>query len=390
MNSKIEVNNIPTVGRIIISNKLKNKIDFLHRKVGRLEWSGILIYKFESGVIENMKDLIFRAIDLYPMDIGSAANTTFEYNPDDVVNMYDKITEAIEMNNGLIHSHHSLNSFVSSTDFNELINNAGNYNFYISLVVSFDENYVCKIAFPSTTTITKRSVVRDQNGEYVNVLTTEENSSILLGDLTIEFELDSLLEDWFVDKVSSLKTKKENELKKSTQNLYKGSAYNRDFNYNRPYNDWSAYGKEASFESKFPESNKSIVPAESKPTYIYTKSPSNIELFTVGLMGYDLTSYMEDDDEDYFSIQEVLADLEDWVKADIDLFEENLEDNLLNSHDIVYGEDNEFLKEHIVEAINYLAKEYTPNPRINYVKKCIQTILNKFLVELKKHDTANV
>ena len=65
MNSKIEVNNIPTVGRIIISNKLKNKIDFLHRKVGKLEWSGILIYKFESGVIENMKDLIFRAVDLY-------------------------------------------------------------------------------------------------------------------------------------------------------------------------------------------------------------------------------------------------------------------------------------------------------------------------------------
>ena len=105
MNKTIEVNNIPKVGNIVITDKLKNKIDYLHRQIGTVEWSGILVYKLKSGNISNMKDLIFEAVDLYPMDIGSSVNTSFTYTPEDVVNMYDSIEDAIEMNIGLIHSH---------------------------------------------------------------------------------------------------------------------------------------------------------------------------------------------------------------------------------------------------------------------------------------------
>ena len=100
---KIETVDIPSVGKIIISNRLKQKIDYLHNKVGKLEWSGVLFYKLVSGKISEMKDIVFEAVELYPLDIGSSALTTFEYKPDDIIEMYDVIEGAIEMNTGLVH-----------------------------------------------------------------------------------------------------------------------------------------------------------------------------------------------------------------------------------------------------------------------------------------------
>lgn len=220
--SDIEVTNIPKVGNIVITNKLKNKIDYLHRQVGKLEWSGILIYNLKSGNISNMKDLVFEAVNVYPMDIGSQVSTGFEYTTEDLVNMYDSIEDAIEMSTGLIHSHHNMQSFISDTDFNEIKNNAGGHNFYISLVVSFDQSYVCKIAFPSVTVVTKTSTVRNEMGQSVVVSSTQEEESLLLGDLSIVFEEEEELEQWFTDKVVNIKKAKTAAVKSNV-------GFNRDY-----------------------------------------------------------------------------------------------------------------------------------------------------------------
>jgi len=102
--SSIKSVDIQSIGKFIVSEKLKEKIDYLHRVVGSVEWSGILVYKIESGSIKDMENLVFTGVNLYPMDIGSAAFTTFKYDSA-LMDMYDVIPEAMEMNLGLVHTH---------------------------------------------------------------------------------------------------------------------------------------------------------------------------------------------------------------------------------------------------------------------------------------------
>ena len=61
-----------TIGKVIIPIELKKQIDYLHKKVGSFEWSGVLVYKHESGNIEELNNLVFKAIGFYLMDIGSS------------------------------------------------------------------------------------------------------------------------------------------------------------------------------------------------------------------------------------------------------------------------------------------------------------------------------
>lgn len=98
-NSYTEIGN---VGKIIIPEKLKRKIDVLHREIGATEWSGILIYKTLVKSVKSLQNLAFRAEDIFLMDIGSAAYTTYNYDGA-VVDMYDKIPQAMEMNIGHMH-----------------------------------------------------------------------------------------------------------------------------------------------------------------------------------------------------------------------------------------------------------------------------------------------
>ena len=123
--TKIEVKKItiPKVGKLILSDKVKEYIDCLHRKVGALEWSGILFYKLIEGDIKLMKDLVFQSDFIYPRDIGSHSYTTTSASGD-VSDAYDVYEAGIECSTGLIHSHNNFNTFFSGTDMDELYNNA--------------------------------------------------------------------------------------------------------------------------------------------------------------------------------------------------------------------------------------------------------------------------
>jgi len=103
-NTKIEVKkiNIPKVGKIILSDKVKEYIDCLHREVGALEWSGILFYKLISGDIKSMKDLVFQSDFIYPRDIGSHSYTSTEASGD-ISSAYDIYEDGIECSTGLVH-----------------------------------------------------------------------------------------------------------------------------------------------------------------------------------------------------------------------------------------------------------------------------------------------
>ena len=105
--------NLPTLEKkqdtfkIIISDFLENKIRYLCSKISSVEWSGILFY-IPEGSIEN-NNLVIKAIDLFPMDIGSSTYTSFNTSPD-VINYMVNHLELMKpnVNQGLIHSHNSM------------------------------------------------------------------------------------------------------------------------------------------------------------------------------------------------------------------------------------------------------------------------------------------
>lgn len=98
---------IGTIGKLIITEPVQKYIDQLHAEIGNTEWSGMLFYKTIKGKIEDLKDIEFETVFLYPMDIGSSTYTEFNYNQE-ILNAYDLCDEALEVSRALIHSHHNM------------------------------------------------------------------------------------------------------------------------------------------------------------------------------------------------------------------------------------------------------------------------------------------
>jgi hypothetical protein len=251
----MEIYSIKSVGTFIVSKQLQREIDFLHDKIGAKEWSGVLFYSVENTEIASMKDLSFIGHHIFPMDIGTSGGTEFNYGPE-LMEIYDHIPEAMEMNMGLCHSHHNMSAFVSKTDEDELVKNAPSYNFYISLIVAFNRKYVCKIAFPTTCATKREFSLKDFNGEIQKVGNTEEKEMLILADLDIEFEGEENVDEWFSEryKVVEEENKKKVVTPIKTYPAISGKSYNEGDNYYKrkteyeteEYND-SKYDKDLRF-----------------------------------------------------------------------------------------------------------------------------------------------
>lgn len=187
---------IKSVGKFVISKQLQAEIDYLHESVGEKEWSGILMYTTEGKDVSKMENLVFVGKHLYLMDIGSGGSTEFGYD-NAIVDMYDSIPEMIDDNIGIIHSHHSMGAFHSATDLSDLEKNASVYNYYISLVVSYSRKYVCKIAFPSKTKVTREVKIINTDGSEFTKRIEENESCVLISSLSVEFENVQTVNDWF-------------------------------------------------------------------------------------------------------------------------------------------------------------------------------------------------
>lgn len=206
--SDVEKITIPKVGKLVLSDKVKEYIDLLHNKIGATEWSGMLFYKLIEGDIKSMKDLVFQSDFIYPRDIGSHTYTETTANGD-VAEAYDLYEDGIESSIGLIHSHNSFSTFFSNTDTQELEDNAKLYNYYISLIVNFDGKYCAKIAFPGKKKFNSTTTLTDSDGNPFNIITAVENDVILIGDLDVEYNKDEITEEkWLLDKINELQDAK--------------------------------------------------------------------------------------------------------------------------------------------------------------------------------------
>lgn len=313
--------NLGVIGTLKVTERLQKIIDYLHYKIGATEWSGILFYKLTKGDIKTLKNLEFTADFLYPMNIGNSTYTEFEYNGD-VIDAYDIYPEGIEMSTALIHSHHNMGTFFSTTDSSELKDNAAHYNYYVSLIVNFAHEYCAKVAFPSKTTVTSESWIKDTFGKLFKRKSTKEENTILIGDLKVIIESNIENPEWLKNRIQGLETKKKQAVViKQPSEVSQKTLFDDKYDFDRTLPSYNWLPKEKKeFVSKSKQFLSALIFQDS------TKTNGNIH---EGL--------------------KILSDLDD---AELVIFAESLDQNLEIIHENIYnstlGSD---LKKHCLEAM---------------------------------------
>lgn len=228
--------------KLIISKNLQSEILYLHNVVGDIEWSGPVFYKVISGDINCPESLVLKAECLFPYNVGTSSYTEYEFGPE-IIDLYVNNPETKNMKWGNIHTHHTMNTFFSGTDMQELHDNAESHNYYLSLIVNHKTQYCAKVAFvadfikPSGTNKLK---FKGTSGKGDEIILNEEESInekiLVLIDCDIELETS----DFFKKRVQEVNSKKSN------YNYYTGGGYNHYPNSNKSN---SNYGKQLSFDN---------------------------------------------------------------------------------------------------------------------------------------------
>lgn len=152
---------------LTINENLYKKIQYLCSKIDQVEWSGVLFWKYE-GDLQNPETFKINAIDVFPMQKGSQTYTEFEFGPE-VVD-YMMANDILECKYGLIHSHNNMSTFFSGTDNEELQENAGNHNTYLSLIVNNRMEMCAKLAIKGSIVTTESFMkMTDPDGNEFNV-----------------------------------------------------------------------------------------------------------------------------------------------------------------------------------------------------------------------------
>lgn len=119
--------------RVNITQDFLNKVKFFCKKINEVEWSGMVFYNIE-GSIRQAESLVITPIDILLKDIGKHSTTGYEYDEDCLAFVEDN--NLLDAKHGMIHSHHTMKVFFSSTDDDELHDNVANHNLYFSLIVN--------------------------------------------------------------------------------------------------------------------------------------------------------------------------------------------------------------------------------------------------------------
>jgi len=177
--TKLKEKKLQGNAEVVLTDNIVDQIEFLHDKVGSVEWSGVLVYKILEGSIEDHKNLVVEVQEILPMDVGTSSYTEYTIDPKDSYtfdNLFDRVMVDPELKIGHIHTHHNMNCFFSGTDMSELHDNAPAHNYYLSLIVNFKDfnNWCAKIAMVGEESHTG-SIVRKFKGTDGNIVEAPVN-----------------------------------------------------------------------------------------------------------------------------------------------------------------------------------------------------------------------
>lgn len=139
---EIELVKKSDIFKLIIPQEVEQKIRYVCSQIWKDEWSGTLFYKPE-GTFED-GSLTIRCVDIYVMDIGTAAYTEFDMSPD-VIGYMAENPKLLDCQMALIHSHNQMEAFFSQTDINTLKEEGKDKNHFVSLIVNNAGTYVAAI-----------------------------------------------------------------------------------------------------------------------------------------------------------------------------------------------------------------------------------------------------
>ena len=121
--------------KVVISREFYAQTQYLCKVNPNTEWSGIMIYDVIKGDIDKPEKLVIKPLYVLLIDIGSAVTTDFNYDEE-----YAKFKmahkEYIGKPIGKIHSHNTMATTPSGTDYGDLKDLSVNYNIYVSLVTN--------------------------------------------------------------------------------------------------------------------------------------------------------------------------------------------------------------------------------------------------------------
>jgi len=121
--------------KLLVPLEISKKINWWLRQCKK-EWSGVAYYRvkeYEENKLPKLVELVY----FHVLDIGSHSST--EWDSDILAKAQHNFLnrEDIDVDDcfqGLIHSHNSMEAFVSSTDAETLIEHAPKENFYFSFI----------------------------------------------------------------------------------------------------------------------------------------------------------------------------------------------------------------------------------------------------------------
>jgi proteasome lid subunit RPN8/RPN11 len=181
-------------GRLTLSKELIEQIDTLHNYVGAKEWSGPVLFSINAGDINTPTELDVTAHAMYPMNIGTAAYTEYDFEPEETFDMHDYYPQIMEegWRMGHMHTHHNMKAYFSGTDNQELQDNTQNHAYYLSLIVNFEGKYVARLCVMAKKEITGNSGIKYQNIEGKDTISnfkiTQEQDVVYAIDLDVVYD----------------------------------------------------------------------------------------------------------------------------------------------------------------------------------------------------------
>jgi hypothetical protein len=214
---------MPSKGKLILPSDIITQINFLHGKIGSIEWSGMLFYDVVKGNPSKPEDFVLKVKHIYLMDIGTGAYTEYETDGD-FVEIYDEIEEAMNWKVGHIHSHHTMQTFFSGTDMDELHDNVDKHNYYLSLIVNHAGKYQAKIAFLSDIHSSAKMNFISDEGSVKHFKTQNIEKKMAVIDMDIYYEYADPI---FYNRYNAILKKKEVAKKEKEVKEVQGNKWNR-------------------------------------------------------------------------------------------------------------------------------------------------------------------
>jgi hypothetical protein len=160
-----------------LSERVVSEIRDLHQKFKNLEWSGIIFYTQEGeGNLDNPEiPMHFDVKYILPLNLGVSTYTGFRMDSSKIAkavaqfesDMDDEGVNLFGVNRGLIHTHHSMSTYFSGEDNDELATSSQAHLKYLSVITNHKEDHIAALAIPTKLQIgsISKSVVLKVMGE---------------------------------------------------------------------------------------------------------------------------------------------------------------------------------------------------------------------------------